>query len=486
MSNSWIYCRVSTGEQARNGGSLPEQERQCRQAVSRIGLKLGTESNYNNPGVFCDPGVSAWKVPIMDRPGFQSLWKVAKPGDRISILSLDRAFRSVRDFSTTWPVFESRDVLPVFVRENIDMSTPTGKLIGTVSAAFAEYKSNLMSARIKEGLSFKRSGILATRPGGNTPVNATEIVQAYDPLMVRLSGYKHPETPLLVRGRVYGYTRVSTDRQKTGAQREIVQRYMQTLAQDGYTPAEIYDDHGVSAFGVSWCQRPAGKILFDKLEPGDIVCVSRSDRAFRSIIDMSHTMKILTDKNIHVVSNCGIDTRSLAGQHLIEIVTMMAKWESDLIGWRTRMGLQAIMSKRGRWFREDDIPKRMNKIVLPNGTWTVRVDERWLEEARMVRELRDSGMTWPEISEEMEDRLMVRDGRMRLPKGQFTEAGLTRLFSSRNYSAEQREGLKRWFARKRLERHREGKFSRDWLAASCNNEMKNLTQIEEILAESDD
>ena len=86
----------------------------------------------------------------MQRPGFQKLWNHAQPGDKIVFLSFDRAFRSTRDFLNSWDVFQSRQVTPVFVRNDIRMDTAAGQLWARTIASFAEYQSAIISERVRE------------------------------------------------------------------------------------------------------------------------------------------------------------------------------------------------------------------------------------------------------------------------------------------------------------------------------------------------
>ena len=156
---TFISIRVSTKEQVIDGLSLPTQVRECLDYCRLHGLDetLHPDSNIDSPGVFADPGVSAWKIPIMQRPGFQEIWHRAQPGDQIVFFSIDRGFRSIGDFVKACSEFEKRGVTPIFVRDGISMDTASGSLWCHVRAAFAEYQSALLSERMRESYAIRRA-----------------------------------------------------------------------------------------------------------------------------------------------------------------------------------------------------------------------------------------------------------------------------------------------------------------------------------------
>ena len=485
-SRAWIYCRVSTKEQAIDGGSLPTQFRQCRRMVDRMGLRLGTESNYDNPGVFSDPGVSAWKIPIMERPGFRKLWEVARPGDRFVSLSLDRQFRSVKDFCTTWPIFEGRNIVPVFCRENIDMSTPTGKLVGTMTAVFAEYKSNLISHRVKESYRIRRE--LARQGGGVKEVESSgrpTVFRAAPNEALAVFAGDRSDLDDTVSGRVFGYTRVSTLEQSMDSQHEAVQRTMGHLVQDGYEPGTTYSDHGVSAFKCNWGDRKSGGKLLAELRAGDVVVVTRADRIFRSITDMAVTMQRLYDRGIHIITGCGIDTRTMSGRQMIQAVSMMASWESEMNSWRTKLAYKNFRKACGQWHFQKQLPRYMKTIWLPGGRWTAIPDVEWLEECRVVSGYRDAGNTWDKVSTMMEDKLHEEQGRLRFPTGAFKKNSLMSVLLRKKPPSDKVDATLDWFDSRsplivgKFKNH----YRRDWLTTYCKTNVALLPRIESLAEE---
>lgn len=93
----YVYCRVSTEEQAREGFSLDNQKRACTDYAKANG--------YLVKDVFVDEGKSARTV---DRADYQRLLKSVKktPVDAIIFYKIDRIFRNVADFANTRKEFK--------------------------------------------------------------------------------------------------------------------------------------------------------------------------------------------------------------------------------------------------------------------------------------------------------------------------------------------------------------------------------------------
>jgi len=478
---TWIYCRVSKKEQAADGTSLPTQWRYCLDYCNRNNLVLGTESNYRNPGVFADPGISAWRVPLFERPGFQKLWSHVRPGDSIAVMTLDRAFRSVNDFSNTWLKFDRSQINPIFVRENINMGTAMGKLIGHMTASFAQFRSDLQSERTREALAFKR------QTGGSLRNNSRigKPTAAENAIIAELSAkYRQDVNTISLPGRVFGYCRVSTAGQSLSAQADIVGRYLNHInEEDGIEIGGMFEDHGVSAFKTAWAERPEGKALFEAMRPGDTVVVSRIDRVFRSIVDMSRTIRFLSDSGIHLVTTCGIDTRTEQGRQAVEILAVMAEWESRTNSWKVRMARNNSRNLRGKWERVCEVPRYLTPITLPSGEWSVHPNLTWLDQAREVQSIREEGHTWDKTSDIMEQRMAMRQHRPMIPRtGVSRTSFIKHLKRSGDYAESQIDCLIDWFNNRKP--RRDGQYIREWSPSACKAEIKHIPFLEDLIAET--
>lgn len=103
--------------------------------------------------IFEDEGISAV---ARVRPGFTLALEMLCPGDVFVIWKMDRAFRSLRHALDTLEEFERRGIEFRSLTEQIDTSTPVGKLIYQITNALAEFERNLNSERTKAGMAAAR------------------------------------------------------------------------------------------------------------------------------------------------------------------------------------------------------------------------------------------------------------------------------------------------------------------------------------------
>lgn len=145
-----IYIRVSTDEQADEGYSLAEQERQCRAYCASRG--------WDDVRIYRDAGLSAFKDRIQDRPDLARLLQDVRDGKirAVVVHKLDRFFRRAKLLiATVEELIDQRGVTFVSVAEQIDFSTPAGRVMLANLGAFAEYYSRNLSLETKKGLAGK-------------------------------------------------------------------------------------------------------------------------------------------------------------------------------------------------------------------------------------------------------------------------------------------------------------------------------------------
>ena len=118
------YARVSTGHQ------LLEAQ---RDALTEAGCER----------IFTDQlsGVRE------DRPGLVELLGYVRAGDTVVVVALDRLGRSLSGVIRTVETLTERGVLLRSLREGIDYSTPTGRMLAGILAALAGYERELMHER---------------------------------------------------------------------------------------------------------------------------------------------------------------------------------------------------------------------------------------------------------------------------------------------------------------------------------------------------
>ncbi len=93
------------------------------------------------------------------RPKLQELLDFAREGDTIYIHDFSRLARSTKDLLEIVELLQRKGVHLVSNKENIDTSTPTGKLMLTLLGAIAEFERQNLLDRQREGIAIaKRNG----------------------------------------------------------------------------------------------------------------------------------------------------------------------------------------------------------------------------------------------------------------------------------------------------------------------------------------
>lgn len=95
----------------------------------------------------------------MNRPELQRMLEYAREGDTIYIHDFSRISRSTADLLALVEGLTEKGIHLVSNHENLDTSTPTGKLMLTVIAAINEFERTNMLERQREGIAIaKREG----------------------------------------------------------------------------------------------------------------------------------------------------------------------------------------------------------------------------------------------------------------------------------------------------------------------------------------
>jgi DNA invertase Pin-like site-specific DNA recombinase len=110
-----------------------------------------------------------------DRQELTLLLERITEGDTIVIESLSRLGRSTKDLIELMELFQSKKVNLVSLKENIDTSTSTGKLLFTLMSAIAQFERDVIADRTKEGLAAAKA---RGRTGGRPKVDDTKLQQA--------------------------------------------------------------------------------------------------------------------------------------------------------------------------------------------------------------------------------------------------------------------------------------------------------------------
>ncbi len=95
--------------------------------------------------------------------------------DAIVCWKMDRLFRSLRDLVTTLQEFTDLGIEFISIRDQIDMSTASGRLMTHLLAAFGEFERSLCIERVNAGLQVARSR--GTKLGRPRLVEADKVLE---------------------------------------------------------------------------------------------------------------------------------------------------------------------------------------------------------------------------------------------------------------------------------------------------------------------
>lgn len=116
----------------------------------------------------------------MNRPGFQELMADVKNDvlDVVMVYKLDRISRNVQEFSSMYDIFQQHNVSFVSVKESFDTTTPMGRTVMYILAAFAQLERENTSERVSDNM--KALGASGKWTGGKLPSGMTSIRNKVD------------------------------------------------------------------------------------------------------------------------------------------------------------------------------------------------------------------------------------------------------------------------------------------------------------------
>lgn len=135
-----LYARVST----LHGQQDPEMQlSELREYVTRRGLSIHEE--------YVDQGVSGSRE---SRPALNRLMTDAQKCrfDAILVWKIDRFGRSLKHLVNSLADLSAYGVKFISLRDNLDLSTPSGRLMFQIIGAMAEFERALIQERVRAGL----------------------------------------------------------------------------------------------------------------------------------------------------------------------------------------------------------------------------------------------------------------------------------------------------------------------------------------------
>lgn len=116
-----------------------------------------------------------------DRPELGAMLDQLRPGDVVVVAKYDRLARSLRDLLDLVETIKDRGAGFRSLAEDIDTTTPAGRLVFHVFASIAQFERERIAERTKEGLeAAKARGRIGGRPPALTADQKTEVRRMRD------------------------------------------------------------------------------------------------------------------------------------------------------------------------------------------------------------------------------------------------------------------------------------------------------------------
>ena len=164
--NIGIYPRKSVYRD--NSDSIDVQVNLCKEYAELV--YRGQELNF----IIYD-GDEGFSGKNTNRPAFTRMMKDVRQGllNAVIVYKLDRISRNVQDFSATFSILQEYDVAFVSVKESFDTSTPIGRTVMYILAAFAQLEREQISIRVADNM--QALGAAGKWTGGMLPAGMTSI-----------------------------------------------------------------------------------------------------------------------------------------------------------------------------------------------------------------------------------------------------------------------------------------------------------------------
>jgi DNA invertase Pin-like site-specific DNA recombinase len=142
--NVATYSRVSTNKREQKPEvQVQELRRYCRARRFKIAYELTDRASGRGGG----------------RPGLKRLLELcrAREIDAVIVVKMDRLFRSLKHLVNTLSEFEALGVKFIATRDQVDLTTPAGRMFVQILGSLAEFERELIRERVILGLEHAKS-----------------------------------------------------------------------------------------------------------------------------------------------------------------------------------------------------------------------------------------------------------------------------------------------------------------------------------------
>ena len=188
--------------------------------------------------------------------------------------------------------------------------------------------------------------------------------------------------------RVFAYCRVSTVDQNTKNQA------LEIRAAGFKIDSRRLIEESISG-SVAAHERPGFMKLVDRLEPGDVLVVTKLDRLGRNAMDVRATVQELSQAGVrvHCLALGGVDLTSAAGKMTMQVIAAVAEFEKDLLVERTKSGIARARATGKQFGRPPSLDQAERKAVLKRlraGVAVAEVAREFNTSRQTILRVRDS------------------------------------------------------------------------------------------------
>lgn len=153
MAKKYLYCRVSTKKQLKDGNSLEDQAAKLLEKYP--------------DGIVVIEQYSGAKT---DRPKFQEMLSLVQPGDTIVVTKLDRLSRNLEEGIHVINSLRDKGVIIDILNMGIIENSLVGNLIVQILLAFAEFERASIIERTQSGREYARENKQGYKEGRKTKI----------------------------------------------------------------------------------------------------------------------------------------------------------------------------------------------------------------------------------------------------------------------------------------------------------------------------
>ena len=188
--------------------------------------------------------------------------------------------------------------------------------------------------------------------------------------------------------RTFAYLRVSTIGQTTDNQLHEIE-----AAGFKVEPRRVLAE--TVSGSVPTSMRRGFRRLVDRLEPKDVLVVTKLDRLGRNAMDVGSTVAQLAEIGVHVhcLALGGVDLASSTGELTMNVINAVAEFERDLLIERTQVGLERAKAAGRKLGRPASLsPERRQEVArrLDQGATISALDREFKTSRQTIMRVRDA------------------------------------------------------------------------------------------------